>query len=91
MPHPCDHPAAALAITRGVPSQLQKAKQAGDHAAVAAIEVALVRARRIVAAGNSPQPQHARAPAPAPIPPPPPQDEGWAEIIQDRRQRGRRW
>jgi hypothetical protein len=26
MPHPCDHPAVALAITRGLPSQMQKAK-----------------------------------------------------------------
>jgi hypothetical protein len=28
MPHPADHPAAALAITRGLPGQLQKAKAA---------------------------------------------------------------
>jgi hypothetical protein len=71
MPHPCDHPAVALAITRGLPSQLQKAKQSGDHAAVQAIEAALVRARRIVAAGAAP----------------PPPDQGWAEIVVDNRRR----
>jgi hypothetical protein len=54
MPHPCDHPAAALAITRGLPSQLQKAKQNDDHATARAIEAALVHARRIVAAESIP-------------------------------------
>jgi hypothetical protein len=77
MPHPCDHPAAALAITRGLPNQLLKAKQSGDTEAAAAIEAALARARRIIA-------------APAPRPPRPPQEpEGWAEVVSDRRQR--RW
>jgi hypothetical protein len=44
VPHPCDHPAVALAITRGLPGQMQKAKQNGDHATALAIEAALVRA-----------------------------------------------
>jgi hypothetical protein len=87
MPHPCDHPAVAAAIGRGLPGQMQKARQNGDHAAAAAIEAALARARRIVAAGNAPRPD--RPPAPAVLPPPP--DDGWAEIVQDRRQRARRW
>jgi hypothetical protein len=51
MPHPADHPAAALAITRGLPGQLQKAKANGDLATAAAIEHALARARRIVRTG----------------------------------------
>ena len=50
MPHPADDPAAALAITRGLPGQLQKAKAAGDLATVAALEAVLVRARKILRA-----------------------------------------
>jgi hypothetical protein len=80
MPHPCDHPAAAEAICRGLPSQLQKAKQNGDTAAAQAIEAALARARRIVA--RPPVALH-RPPLPAK------EEEGWAEIVSDRRQR--RW
>ena len=80
MPHPCDHPAAALAITRGLPGQLQKAKANGDLATARAIEIALARARRIVAAGSAP---------PLPPPPPPPADQGWAEIVVDNRHRRR--
>jgi hypothetical protein len=38
MPHPADHPAVALAITRGLPGQMQKAKASGDTATAAAIE-----------------------------------------------------
>jgi hypothetical protein len=73
MPHPADHPAVALAITRGLPGQMQKAKQAGDTATAQAIEAGLARARRIAmpalrAAGNN----GARAgPEPQPIPPQP--------------------
>jgi hypothetical protein len=74
MPHPCDHPAVALAITRSLPGQLQKAKQAGDTATAAAIEAALARAHRIAlpalrAAGAA----GARSSTPEPVPPRPPQ------------------
>jgi hypothetical protein len=74
MSHPADHPAAALAITRSLPGQLQKAKQAGDVAAATAIEAALARARRIAmpalrAAGNNGA--RAAPPEPQPIPPQP--------------------
>jgi len=83
MPHPADHPIAALAISRSLPGQLQKAKAAGDHATVAALEAVLVRARKIL-----------RTPAPPPPRPrllaPPPAEEGWAEIVSDRRAQ-RRW
>jgi hypothetical protein len=61
MPHPCDHPAAALAITRGLPGQLQKAKANGDLATARAIEIALARARRIVAGASAP-PRNDRPP-----------------------------
>jgi hypothetical protein len=88
MPHPADHPAAALAITRGLPGQLQKAKANGDLATAAAIEHALARARRIVANGSAPPRQDRPPPARQPPPPPPP-EEGWAEIVMDRR--SRRW
>ena len=87
MPHPCDHPAAALAITRGLTGQLQKAKANGDHATAAAIEAALARARRIVAAGG-PHPQPVTPPRPMPSPPPlppPVEEQGWAKIVSDRR------
>jgi hypothetical protein len=82
MPHPADHPAAALAITRGLSNQLQKAKAAGDDVAAAAIEAMLARARRIVerAAAQSSLPSR---------PPLPEREEGWAEIVSDRRQRRR--
>jgi hypothetical protein len=79
MPHPCDHPAAALAITRGLPGQLQKAKQNGDAAAAQAIEAALARARRIIA----------QSPARPPRPPLPAKEEGWAELVVDNRHRRR--
>jgi hypothetical protein len=81
MPHPCDHPLAALAITRGLTGQLQKAKQTGDTAAAQAIEAALARARRVLAA---PAVRLPRPPVAAPA-----QEQGWAEIVSDRRQR--RW
>jgi hypothetical protein len=85
MPHPCDHPAVALAITRGLPGQMQKAKQNGDVATAQAIEAALARARRIVARGAAPMPPP-RPPLPAPA------EEGWAEIVVDSRGRHqRRW
>jgi hypothetical protein len=87
MPHPADHPAAALAITRSLPGQLQKAKQAGDTATAAAIEAALARAHRIAlpalrAAGATgarsvtpepipPQPRPPQPPHPTPTPKPP--------------------
>jgi hypothetical protein len=85
MPHPCDHPAVALAITRGLPGQMQKAKANGDHATAQAIEAALVRARRIArpleqARANTPEPQpippqprppQPPHPTPSPKPPPP--------------------
>jgi hypothetical protein len=78
MPHPADHPAAALAITRGLPGQLQKAKQNGDTAAAQAIEAALARARRIVA----------RPPVAPPRPPLPAREpDGWAEVVVDNRHR----
>jgi hypothetical protein len=80
MPHPCDHPAAAEAICRGLPGQLQKAKQNGDTATAQAIEAALARARRIIA----------RPPVRPPRPPLPAQEvEGWAEVVVDNRRR--RW
>jgi hypothetical protein len=92
MPHPCDHPAVALAITRGLPGQMQKAKQAGDTATAQAIEAVLIRARRIA----RPLEQARATTAPSPKPPPPPRPpvqhgredgEGWAEIVVDRRRR----
>jgi hypothetical protein len=82
MPHPADDPIAALAITRGLPSQLQKAKAAGDLATVAALEAVLIRARKVL-----------RATAPPPPRPPllaPPPEEGWAGIVADNRPRWRR-
>jgi hypothetical protein len=84
MPHPADHPAAALAITRGLSNQLQKAKAAGDHATVAALEAALARARQMVARAAAQSP-------PRPPQPTPQAEEGWAEIVSDRRQRPQRW
>jgi hypothetical protein len=83
MPHPADHPAVALAITRGLPGQLQKAKANGDHATAQAIEAALVRARRIARPLEQarattepqpipPQPRPPQPPHPTPSPPPPP-------------------
>ena len=80
MSHPADHPLAALAIMRGLTGQLQKAKQAGDMATVAAIEAVLARARKIArpieqarsrAAQASSQPEP-RPPEPQPVPPPRP-------------------
>lgn len=85
MPHPCDHPAAAMAITRSLNGQMQKAKQAGDLAAAQAIEAAMVRARRIVA---QTQPRPPARPIVQHVAPPPPaqeREEGWAEIVEDRR------
>jgi hypothetical protein len=82
MPHPADDPIAALAITRGLPGQLQKAKATGDLATIAALEAVLVRARKVL-----------RATAPPPPRPPllaPPPEEGWAEIVADNRPRWRR-
>jgi hypothetical protein len=55
MPHPADDPIAALAITRGLPGQLQKAKQNGDAVAAQAINAALARARRILARTTAPE------------------------------------
>jgi hypothetical protein len=91
MPHPCDHPAAALAITRALPNQLAKAKQNGDTAAAQAIEAALARARRIIA--QPPASQAPRVPS-APVPiverrSLPAKEEGWAEVVVDNRRR--RW
>jgi hypothetical protein len=80
MPHPCDHPAAALAISRGIPGQLQKAKATGDHATVAALEAVLMRARKIL---------RAAAPSRPPLPAWPP-ETGWAEIVEDNQPR-KRW
>jgi hypothetical protein len=85
MPHPCDHPAVALAIARGLPGQMQKAKANGDHAAAQVIEAALIRARRIArpleqARATTPEPQpippqprppQPPHPTPSPKPPPP--------------------
>ena len=94
MPHPCDHPAAALAITRALPNQLAKAKQTGDTVTAQAIEAALARARRIVA--QPPASQAPRVPS-APVPiverrSLPAKEEGWAEIVVDSRGRHqRRW
>jgi hypothetical protein len=85
VPHPCDHPAVALAITRGLPGQMQKAKQSGDHATAQAIETALVRARRVVADAE----RRSAPPRPASVLPPPPDQGGWAEIVRNTRQR--RW
>ena len=85
MPHPADHPLAALYITRSLPSQLHKAKQNGDAAAVAAIEPVLVRARRIVADAE----RRSAPPCPASVLPPAPDQGGWAEIVRDTRRR--RW
>jgi hypothetical protein len=85
MPHPCDHPAVALAITRGLPGQMQKAKQNGDVAATQAIEAALARARRVVADAE----RRSAPPRPASVLPPAPDQGGWAEIVRDTRQR--RW
>jgi hypothetical protein len=100
MPHPCDHPAVALAITRGLPGQLQKAKQTGDTAAAQAIEAALAQARRIIAlqdgrrriAGepSAGKPMHGAQPSRPPLPVQ--GEEGWAEIVVDNRGRHqRRW
>jgi hypothetical protein len=101
MPHPCDHPAVALAITRGLPGQMQKAKANGDHAAAQAIEAALIRARRIARpleqarATTPPEPQpippHPRPPQPphpnpSPKPPPPPRPP-----VQHGREDGEGW
>jgi hypothetical protein len=70
-------------IIRGLPGQMQKAKQNGDVATAQAIEAALARARRIVARGAAPA-------VPAPRPPiPAPAEEGWAEVVVDNRRR--RW
>jgi hypothetical protein len=82
MPHPADDPIAALAITRGLPGQLQKAKQNGDAVAAQAINAALARARRILARTTAPRPSR------PPLPTPP--EEGWAEIVADNRPRWRR-
>ena len=60
MPHPADDPIAALAITRGLPGQLQKAKQNGDAVAAQAINAALARARRILARTTAPRPRARR-------------------------------
>jgi hypothetical protein len=88
MPHPCDHPAVALAITRGLPGQMQKAKANGDHATAQAIEAALVRARRVVADAE----RRSAPPRPASVLPPAPDQGGWAEIVVDNRGRHqRRW
>ena len=84
MPHPADDPLAALAITRGLPGQLQKAKAAGDLATVAALEAVLVRARSILRTTTAPPPSR------QPLPAPPSEEGGWAEIVTDRRPR-RRW
>lgn len=82
MPHPADNPLAALAITRGLPGQLQKAKAAGDLATVAALEAVLMRARKVLRATAPPSPR--------PQLPAPPAEGGWAEIAVDRRPR-RQW
>jgi hypothetical protein len=74
MPHPADDPRAALAITRGLTSQLQKAKQTGDPATAAAIEAVLIRARRIarpLEQARSRALQATTPPEPQPIPPQP--------------------
>jgi hypothetical protein len=95
VPHPADHPLAALYITRSLPSQLHKAKQNGDDAAVAAIEPVLARARRIAARNDHQRPAEVRATQPPvqPLRPPlPAPAEGWAEIVVDNRGRHqRRW
>jgi hypothetical protein len=104
MPHPCDHPAVALAITRGLPGQLQKAKASGDTATAAAIEAALIRARRIAmpalrAAGAAgarsstpepipPQPRPPQPPHPTPSPRPPPPPR---PPVQHGREDGEGW
>jgi hypothetical protein len=86
MPHPADHPLAAAAILRGLSNQLQKAKAAGDEATAAAIQAAFHRAQIVVkrAAAH----QHVPGYAP-PRPPLPEREEGWVEIVSDRRQRRR--
>jgi hypothetical protein len=99
MPHPADDPRAALAITRGLQGQLQKARQAGDEATAAAIQATINRAMSIVRRGTA-APQ--RAPTFGAPPPREPlssldeaeEDTGWAEIVVDRRashHQPRRW
>jgi len=86
MPHPADYPLAAAAIIRGLSNQSQKAKAAGDEATAAAIQAAFDRAQAIVK--RSAASQHIPGYAPPP-PPLPEREEGWAEIVVDRRQHPR--